>query len=51
MLGGTRDEVSSTGVTFRVNLAGFAVDQFDIVRPAQRPGQSWIFQFTLTPGF
>jgi outer membrane protein assembly factor BamA len=51
MLGGTRDGVSSAGVTFRVNLAGFAVGQFDIVRPLQRPGQGWIFQFNLTPGF
>jgi hypothetical protein len=51
MFGGTRDGVSSTGVTFRVNLAGFAVGQFDIVRPLQRPGQGWIFQFNLTPGF
>ena len=51
MFGGTRDGVSSTGVTFRVNLAGFAVGQFDIVRSLQRPGQGWIFQFTLTPGF
>jgi hypothetical protein len=51
MLGGTRDGVSSAGVTFRVNLAGFAVGQFDVVRPLQRPGKGWIFQFNLTPGF
>jgi outer membrane protein assembly factor BamA len=51
MFGGTRDGISSTGVTFRVNLAGFAVGQFDIVRPLKRPGQGWIFQFNLTPGF
>jgi hypothetical protein len=51
MLGGTRDGVSSAGVTFRVNLLGFAVGQFDFVRPLQRPGKGWIFQFNLTPGF
>ncbi len=51
MFGGTREGVSSAGVTFRVNLAGFAVGQFDFVRPLQRPGKGWIFQFNLTPGF
>jgi outer membrane protein assembly factor BamA len=51
MFGGARDGVSSAGVTLRVNLAGFAVGQFDFVRPLQRPGQGWIFQFNLTPGF
>jgi Tol biopolymer transport system component len=50
-LGGTRNGVSSAGVTFRVNLAGFAVGQFDFVRPLQRPGKGWVFQFNLTPGF
>jgi hypothetical protein len=30
---------------------GFAVGQFDVVRPLQRPGAGWIFQFNLTPGF
>jgi outer membrane protein assembly factor BamA len=51
LLGGSREGVSSTGVTFRVNLAGYAVGQFDMVRPLQRPGRGWIFQFNLTPGF
>jgi hypothetical protein len=51
IFGGTRDAVSSAGVTLRVNLMGFAVGQFDFVRPLQRPGRSWIFQFNLSPGF
>jgi len=51
MFGGTRDGVSSTGVTVRVNLGGVAVGEFDFVRPLQRPGRGWIFQFNLTPGF
>jgi hypothetical protein len=51
LFGGTRDGVSSAGVTMRVNLAGFAVGQFDFVRPLQRPTRGWIFQFNLTPGF
>jgi len=51
LLGGTRDGVSSAGVTFRVNLGGYAVGQLDFVRPLRRPGKGWIFQFNLTPGF
>jgi outer membrane protein assembly factor BamA len=51
IFGGTRDAVSSTGVTLRVNLMGFAVGQFDFVRPLQRPGRGWIFQFNLSRGF
>jgi WD40 repeat protein len=51
IFGGTRDGVASTGVTLRVNLGGFAIGQFDFVRPLQRPGQGWSFQFNLTPGF
>jgi outer membrane protein assembly factor BamA len=43
--------VSSAGVTFRVNLFGFAVGQFDFSHPFQRPGRGWIFQFNLSPGF
>jgi hypothetical protein len=39
VFGGARDGVSSAGITFRVNLAGFAVGQFDFVRPLQRPGK------------
>ena len=50
MVGGTRDGVSSAGVTLRVNLMGYAIGQFDVVRPLQRPGKGWIFQFNLTPG-
>ena len=42
---------SSAGVTMRVNIAGVAVGQFDMVRPFQRPGKGWVFQFNLTPGF
>src|SRR5262249_53507819 len=45
------DGVSSAGVTFRVNLFGFAVGEFDFARPFQRPGRGWVFQFNLSPGF
>jgi WD40 repeat protein len=52
MFGGARDGVGSVGVAFRVNLLGFAVGEFDIAHPFQRPGQrGWTFQFNLAPGF
>jgi outer membrane protein assembly factor BamA len=50
-LGGTRQGVSSAGLALRVNLLGFAVGEFDFSRPFQRPGQGWVFQFNLSPGF
>ena len=51
LLGGDRGGVSSTGVTLRANLFGFAVGQFDFAHPFQRPGQGWLFEFSLSPGF
>jgi Tol biopolymer transport system component len=50
-LGGTRKPVSSAGVAFRVNAFGFAIVELDAVRPFNRPGQGWMFQFNLSPGF
>ncbi len=49
--GGDRRPVSSAGVTFRVNAMGFAVLQFDAVRPFSRPGQGWMFEFSISPGW
>ena len=51
LFGGTREGVASAGVAFRVNLMGFAVGEFDIIRPFQRPGKGWTFAFNLLPGF
>jgi Tol biopolymer transport system component len=51
IFGGDRPGVSSVGVTLRANLLGFAIGQFDFVRPLQRPGQGFLFQFFLTSGF
>jgi outer membrane protein assembly factor BamA len=45
------DGVSSAGVALRVNLFGVAVGEFDFAHPFQRPGQGWLFQFNLSPGF
>jgi outer membrane protein assembly factor BamA len=49
--GGDRGGVASAGVTLRANLLGFAIGQFDMARPFQRPAAGWVFRFTLTPGF
>jgi hypothetical protein len=51
LVGGSRDGVSSAGITVRANLGGFAVGQVDMVRPFQRPDAGWVFQFSLSPGF
>jgi len=45
------DGVSSAGVSFRVNLFGFAVGEFAFSHPFQRPGHGMVFQFNLAPGF
>jgi Tol biopolymer transport system component len=49
--GGSRDWVRSAGVALRVNVLGFAVAEFDYVRPFDRTRKGWIWQFGLTPGF
>jgi hypothetical protein len=48
---GTREPVSSGGITLRANLLGFAVGQIDLARPFDRPGRGWVWSFSLTPGF
>jgi surface antigen Omp85-like protein/WD40 repeat protein len=48
---GTRDPVFSAGAGLRINLLGFAVVEVDLVRPFDRPGKRWIWQFDLQPGF
>jgi hypothetical protein len=35
----------------RVNLFGFAIAEFNLARPLQRPGRGWLFVFNLRPGF
>jgi outer membrane protein assembly factor BamA len=49
--GGTRQAVSSAGAALRVNVFNFAVAEFDLSHPFQRPGKGWVFQFNLSPGF
>ena len=49
--GGTREPVTSGGVSLRTSLLGFAIAQIDYARPFDRPGRGWIWGFSLTPGF
>ncbi len=48
---GNRDWVRSAGVALRVNALGYAIVELDYVRPFDRPGRGWLWQFSLTPGF
>jgi hypothetical protein len=50
-MGGSRRGIASTGVSFRVNLLGFAIGEFAFSRPLQRTREGWVFQFNLSPGF
>ena len=48
---GPRDVVKSTGVSFRMNLFGYAIGQMDVVHPFNRPQKNWMVRFSLTQGF
>jgi hypothetical protein len=48
---GPRKWVTSVGAGARVNVMGFAIAEFNAVRPLQRPQQGWMFVFNLRPGF
>jgi hypothetical protein len=50
-LGGDRDWARSVGATLRFNAFGYAIGELDYVRPLDRPGRGWMWQFNLTPGF
>jgi Tol biopolymer transport system component len=49
--GGSRDWSRSVGATIRFNAFGFAIGEIDYVRPLDRPGRGWMWQFNLIPGF
>jgi hypothetical protein len=49
--GGDRKPVTSAGAAMRINLLGFAIAEIDYVRPLDRPGRGWLWQFNLRPGF
>jgi Tol biopolymer transport system component len=49
--GGDRDWVRSAGAALRLNAFGYAILELDYVRPLDRAGRGWLWQFNLTPGF
>ena len=48
---GDSQPVFSVGAAARINLFGFAVAEIDYVRPLDRPGRGWLWQFNFRPGF
>ncbi|HLQ58327.1 MAG TPA: BamA/TamA family outer membrane protein [Gemmatimonadales bacterium] len=48
---GPRKIVRSAGVSFRLNLLGYAIGQMDVVHPFDRPQKNWLLRFSLTEGF
>ena len=46
-----RQPVVSVGAAMRINVLGFAIAEIDYVRPLDRPGRGWLWQFNLRPGF
>jgi hypothetical protein len=48
---GDRGGVTSAGVAIRANLMGFAIGEFDIVKPFDRPQRGWVFNFNFMPGW
>src|SRR6267378_2925525 len=48
---GPRKLVRSAGVSFRMNLLGYAIGQMDVVHPFDRPQKNWMVRFSLTEGF
>ncbi|MDH3732055.1 MAG: hypothetical protein OEU54_00915 [Gemmatimonadota bacterium] len=47
----TRGWQRSAGFLSRLNLFGFMIVELDFVRPLDRDGRGWMWQFHLTPGF
>ncbi len=50
-LGGDREPVYSTGISFRFNLFNYLILGMDWVKPFQRPDKGTYLQFTMIPGF
>ncbi len=51
IFGGNVRPLSSIGIANRMNLFGYAIIEVDFVRPFQRTGVGWIWQFGFTEGF
>jgi Tol biopolymer transport system component len=50
-LGGDRKPLTSAGIGVRMNLFGYLVLGFNLVKPLDRPNKNLYFQFTIMPGF
>jgi hypothetical protein len=50
-LGGDRELVSSVGFGARVNVLGFLIGEVDYVKPLDRPGRGWHWEFNFTAGY
>lgn len=50
-LGGDREPVTSVGFGARVNVLGFLIGEVDYVKPLDRPGRGWHWQFNFTAGY
>jgi len=50
-LNGERKPVSSAGIGLRVNVFGYLIVGVNYVKPFDRPGKGWFFQFSFWPGF
>ena len=48
---GSRDWITSVGAGARVNLFGFAIAEFNLAKPIQRPERGFMFVFNFRPGF
>jgi outer membrane protein assembly factor BamA len=50
-LGGDRERVGSAGFGARINFLGFVIGEVDFVRPFDRPGRGWLWQWSFTAGY
>jgi Tol biopolymer transport system component len=50
-LGGDLKPLTSAGVGVRMNMFGYVVLGFNLVKPFDRPNKGLVFQFTIMPGF
>jgi len=51
LFGGSRQGISSYGVSVRLNVLGFLICQFNIVHPNDRPEGGWRLEFGFNSGF
>jgi hypothetical protein len=48
---GVGEWVSSAGIGTRVNVFGYLIAEFNVVKPLNRPQRGWMFVFNMLPGF